>query len=268
MSDSLDLYNNVYSDFGSRAEADVRRRAFGEDIGQSSWITSEEWLHFADQARVETSSRVLEIGSGSGGPAVHLAAARGCRVTGIDINENGIRNGARLAAGRGLADRVTFRAADASRPLPFEAAAFDAVLSNDAMCHLPGRLEVLREIHRVLRPGGRLLFSDALVVTGLVSHEEVATRSSIGLYVFAPPSENQRLIARAGFTLLSVEDVTAGAEAIARRWHDAREEHRDALVQREGEANFAGLQRFLMCVHRLSAERRLSRYAYLAEKPA
>jgi hypothetical protein len=39
-------------------------------------------------------------------------------------------------------------------------------------------------------------------------------------------------------------------------------------VAREGEANFQGLQRFLKCVNTLSAERRLSRYAYLAEKPA
>ena len=73
---------------------------------------------------------------------------------------------------------------------------------------------------------------------------------------------------RAGFTLLSAEDLTASAEAIAERWHDARERHRDELVSREGEANFSGLQRFLTFVHKLSAERRLSRYGYLAEKTA
>jgi hypothetical protein len=83
-----------------------------------------------------------------------------------------------------------------------------------------------------------------------------------------PPGENERLIARAGFTLLSAEDATGAAETIARRWHDARQQHRDALVAREGDANFAGLQRFLACVHQVSAERRLSRFAYLAEKPA
>ena len=50
------------------------------------------------------------------------------------------------------------------------------------------------------------------------------------------------------------------------RWHAAREEYREELETREGAANYAGLQRFLACVHRLSAERRLSRYCYLAEK--
>jgi hypothetical protein len=64
-----------------------------------------------------------------------------------------------------------------------------------------------------------------------------------------------------------VRDVTANAEEVARRWHDARERQRAVLVSREGDVNFEGLQRFLMCVHTLSADRRLSRFAYLAEKP-
>jgi predicted signal transduction protein with EAL and GGDEF domain len=107
-----------------------------------------------------------------------------------------------------------------------------------------------------------------MVVTGLVSHEEIAVRSSIGFYIFVPPGENERLIEQAGFALVSSEDVTAGAAAIAERWHDARERYRAKLVEREGDANFAGLQRFLACVQRVSAERRLSRYCYVAEKGA
>ena len=67
---------------------------------------------------------------------------------------------------------------------------------------------------------------------------------------------------------VAAEDVTANAAEVARRWHDARKRQRTALVAREGEVNFAGLQRFLLCVHTLSVERRLSRLAYLAEKPA
>src|SRR5262245_58908962 len=266
MSD-VDLYNNVYADFESRAEAAVRQRAFGEDIGQSSWLTATEWLRFADDVLRGERGHVLEVGSGSGGPAVYLAATRGCRVTGIDINEHGVRNAAHLAEMKGVADRATFHIADASRPLPFPPATFDAVLSNDAMCHLANRSEVLAEWHRVLRPRGRMLFTDAMIITGVVSHEELAIRSSIGWYLFVPPGENERLITGAGFTLLASKDLTASAESIAQRWHDAREQYRDELVAREGADNFAGLQRFLSCVHRLSAERRLSRYCYLAEKP-
>ena len=263
----VDLYDNVYGDFASSAEAAVRQDTYGEDIGQSSWMTAEEWLGFSDQLRVTTASHVLEVGSGSGGPATHLALARGCRVTGVDINQHGVRNAKALAEARGIADRATFHVVDASQPLPFPSSSFDAVVSNDAMCHIAQRSAVLREWYRVLRPGGRVLFTDAMVVTGIVSQEELATRSSIGFYLFVPPGENERLLTEAGFRVLSVADLTASAAAISSRWLDARARRRDALVVREGQANFDGLQRFLDCVRTLSLERRLSRYSYLAERP-
>jgi SAM-dependent methyltransferase len=263
----VDLYNNAYGDFGSDVEAAVRRETYGEDLGQTSWMTAQEWLALTDLLRVTQSSDVLEVGSGSGGPAVYLGLARGCRITGVDLNEHGVRNATRLAEARGIAERTQFRALDASQPLPFADASFDAVVANDAMCHIGRRPSVLREWYRVLRPGGRALFTDALVITGIVSNEELAIRSSIGFYLFIPPGENERLLREAGFTLLRVDDVTENAAEVARRRRDARARYREALVAREGEVNFEGLQRFLDCVHTLSLERRLSRYAYLAEKP-
>jgi cyclopropane fatty-acyl-phospholipid synthase-like methyltransferase len=226
-----------------------------------------EWLEFADQLGIDAESEVLEVGSGSGGPAVYLAARRGFRVTGVDVNEHGVRNARALAGARGLAERVRFEVADASQPLPFAGECFDAIVSNDAMCHIANRAAVLRDWHRVLRPGGRALFTDAMVLTGPVSHEELATRSSIGFYLFVPPGANEAMLRAAGFAVIAVQDVTANAAEVASRWHDARARHRDPLVAREGEPNFEGLQRFLRCVHALSAEGRLSRYAYLAEKP-
>jgi hypothetical protein len=68
------LYDHAYGDFTSDAEAAVRRETYGEDLGQSSWMTATEWLGFADRLGVGASSNVLEVGSGSGGPGVYLAA--------------------------------------------------------------------------------------------------------------------------------------------------------------------------------------------------
>jgi cyclopropane fatty-acyl-phospholipid synthase-like methyltransferase len=267
-SDAVNLYDNVYADFASRAELAVRQETYGEDLGQSSWLTAREWLEYADQLGIGPGTEVLEVGSGSGGPAVYLAAKRGCRVTGVDVNEHGVRNARALADARGLSEQVHFEAVDASQPLPFAGACFDVIVSNDAMCHIASRAAVLRDWYRLVRPGGRALFTDAMVLTGPVSHEEIATRSSIGFYVFVPPGANEAMLQQAGFAVRAVRDVTDCAAEVASRWHDARARHRGALVAREGEANFEGLQRFLRCVHVLSVERRLSRYAYLAEKPA
>ena len=263
---SVNLYDNVYGDFSGDAELAVRRETYGEDLGQSSWLTATEWLGFADQLGIGAETDVLEVGSGSGGPAVYLAKKRGCRLTGVDINKHGVRNATALGESSGLSNRVRFESIDASKPLPFANESFDAIVSNDAMCHIANRAEVLRDWHRVLRPDGRILFTDAMVITGPVSHVEIATRSSIGFYIFVPPGANEAMLRDAGFMVKSVDDVTNNAAEIASRWHDARARHREPLVVREGEANFDGLQRFLKCVHELSVERRLSRYAYLAEK--
>ncbi len=118
----------------------------------------------------------------------------------------------------------------------------------------------------MLKPGGRLLFSDALVVNGALTNEEIATRSSIGYYVFVPHRENERLIRKADLTFVQAQDTTEQAAAISQRWREARARRAAALQKIEGEANFGGLQRFLECVHTLTAEKRLARIVYVAAK--
>jgi len=263
---NVDLYNTSYDHYAAEVERQVRVETYGEDIGQTGWMTTEEFSRFLRLLKLGADSDVLEVGSGAGGCALYMAQQTGCRVTGIDINEHGVRNANALARNERLESRVRFERLDASRPLPFETGRFDAVFSNDAVCHISNRPGLLGEWHRVLKPGGRILFSDAMIVSGLVTHEEIATRSSIGLYFFLPPGENERMIGAAGFELLSAENLTASTASISRRWHDARERRREALVKIEGEDNFKGLQKFLACTHKLSAEGRLSRCAYLAVK--
>jgi SAM-dependent methyltransferase len=263
----VDLYNTSYDKFSVGVQQAVRSETYGEDIGQSSWMTADELRHFMALLSLNRSSNVLEIGSGSGGPALFLAEAIGCKVIGLDINEFGINNSSELARERNLDSLARFQLADASQPLPFEQNTFDTIISNDAMCHVPKRLEVLREWHRVLKPCGQMLFTDAMVITGLVSHEEIAKRSSIGYYYYVPSGVNEKMIEGAGFELILCEDLTSSAATVSRRWHDARANHREGMIRIEGESNFEGLQEFLWCVHTLTSEGRLSRHMYLARKP-
>ena len=266
MSARVDLYDSAYANYGSEIYRQVRMETYGEDFGQTSWVSTEESREIPQLLDLKPNSSALEVGCGSGGYALYLAERVGCRLLCLDVNAPGVHNANQLAAARGLAARVHFEQCDASKHLPFDDNTFDAVFSNDVLCHLPGRPEVLCEVFRVLKPGGRMLFSDALVVGGMLSHEEIATRSSIGFYVYSPPGENERLIARAGFRLIGVTDTTESAARIATQWHRAREKRKTELVTVEGDRNFDGLQRFLSCVQRLTAERRLLRYLYLMNK--
>ncbi len=266
LSGNVDLYNTAYGNPAADAYREIRNETYGEDFGQTSWMTSAEFHEIPHHLALTNISYVLELGSGAGGCAVHLAGALNCRVIGLDLNAEGVRNSNALAQTRGLASLVSFQQTDAGKRLPFDDGSFDAAYSNDAFCHIPNRAALLPELHRVLKPGGRLLYSDALVVTGLVTNEELATRGSIGYYLFAPAGENEKLIKAAGFQLLSVTNTSENAANIAKRWHDARASRKAALIPIEGEANFSGLQKFLECVRTLTSEERLSRFLYLAQK--
>ena len=265
MHDKVNLYDNAYGNYGSDAYERVRIETYGADLGQTSWVTQEESTEIPRLLELTSNSTVLEIGCGSGAYALHIAGKLDCGVVGVDSNANGIANANRLAVGQRL-DRVTFKHCDVSAGLPFESKGFDAVFANDVLCHISGRGSLLQEMYRVLKENGLMLFSDALVIGGMVSHQEIATRSSIGVYFFSPPGENERLMKEAGFQLISVTDTSAAAARLAGRWHAAREKYREQLAVAEGLSTFDGLQNFLLCVQTLLQEKRLLRFLYLARR--
>jgi cyclopropane fatty-acyl-phospholipid synthase-like methyltransferase len=267
MSGTVDLYGTAYGNFSDPAIEQVRRETYGEDFGQSSWVTGDEYRRFFRLLGLNSADHVLDTGCGSGGPAHFVAREIGCRVTGIDVDEAGIRAAEGLARQFGMTDKLTFRHADVAQPLPFADSTFDAIVSMDALCHFPNRSRLFAEWLRVLRPGGRLLVTDPVVVTGLVTKEELALRSSTGHFEFCPPGVNERALQQSGFELVTVDDVTENAAQVSGRWHDGRERRSDELRQLEGDETFFGLQRFLATVHLLTRERRLSRFVYLARKP-
>jgi SAM-dependent methyltransferase len=267
MSAKVDLYDHAYANYDAEVYRQIRVETYGEDLGQTSWVTTEESDEIPRTLGLTPGSYVLEIGCGSGRYALQVAGTVGCRILGLDINVFGVGTANRLAAARNMSAQVRFEICDASKKLPFGDSAFDAAFSNDVLCHLPGRPAVLRELSRVLRPGSRILFSDALVIGGTISHQEIGIRSSIGYYLFSPPGENERIIQQEGFHLVSVADTSENAASIAKRRRDARQNRCHALIAIEGKANFEGLQQFLSTVHALTSEGRLRRYVYVAQKP-
>jgi ubiquinone/menaquinone biosynthesis C-methylase UbiE len=162
--------------------------------------------------------------------------------------------------------RLEFVAADAERTLPFPDGSFDIVFCNDAINHFGNRLAVLGEWRRVLRIGGRCLFSDPVVITRLVSNAELAERSLIGFFMFSVPGANDSLLQEAGFRVERVADSTENVARVARRWRQARESRRTALVSMESEVKYDAIQQFLATVHILAQERRLSRFVYVGAR--
>jgi len=266
MSNQVDLYNSTYGNFQERVLAEIRRETYREDIGQNSWITTDEYDTFYSWLDLSPGDHVLEIASGSGGPALYLARKFKCRVTGLDINEEGIKTANQQALAAQIMD-VNFQLADIDQQLSLDDETFDAVMCIDSMNHFRDRLSYLREWHRVLKSGKRAIFTDPVVITGPVSNEELAARSNIGFFLFVPLDGTISMIKEAGFKLIRCEDVTGNIERTSGRWHTSRQQHREDLIKIEGKERFDGLQKFLSTVHKLTSERRLSRFVFLTEKP-
>ena len=267
MTGDVRLYDEHYGHLAAEAESAVRRETYDEDVGQSSWLTlaeAREWFRLLDLGPGKTA---LEVACGTGGVTCRMAAETGARCIGVDINPHGIEAARAAARTQGLDANVSFQMVDAGTRLPFPDASFDALFCNDSINHLPGRRELFRDWNRVLRPGGRLLFTDPVVITGAVTKEEIRVRSSIGFFLFTPAGHNERLLEDAGFAVEQVRDVTDAEVAISKKWRDARAKRKDALVALEGADSFEGVQRFLEVVHTLVNERRLSRFMYLSSKP-
>lgn len=260
------FYDATYSRFDKDVYRDIRRRVWGEDFGQNSWITAAEQDRFIGWCAVGAQHHLLDIACGSGGPTIRIAERTGAAVTGVDVHPDGISAARNHAANRNMASSTTFVVHDAGRALEFADASFDALVCIDAINHLPDRPRVLADWWRVLRPGGRLAFTDPIVVTGPLTADEIATRASIGFFQFVPRETNPRLLAGAGFEVRECEDLTPAVAEIAGRWLEQRQLRSTELLQLEGEETYRGQQRFLEVASRLASERRLSRFAYFALK--
>jgi SAM-dependent methyltransferase len=257
-------YDAQYGQFASRLYAEIRATAFGEDIGQNGWLTAEEHDLFIEWLGLTPESQLLDIASGSGGTTLRIAERTGCRVQGIDIHSQAVAAATSAARERNLSDRAAFQIGDASRPLPFPDAAFDGLICIDAVNHLPDRPAVFREWARVLEPGGRLVFTDPIVVAGALTNEEIAIRSSIGFFLFVPAGLDQELLRAAGFDPTDVVDRTENMAKSAHRWHEARAARAEDLRRIEGEATYEGQQTFLGVASLLAKEHRLARIAFRA----
>src|SRR3984957_12252554 len=102
---------------------------------------------------------VIDIGSGLGGPSRYVATTYGCRVSGIDLTPEFVETAVALTARVGLSDRVDFRVGSAL-DLPFADGRFACAWSQNVAMNIADRPRYYAEMHRVLRPGGRLAMQD------------------------------------------------------------------------------------------------------------
>jgi sarcosine/dimethylglycine N-methyltransferase len=176
----------------------------------------ESTRELARLAAIRPGMRVLDVGSGIGGPARTLAAEYGATVVGLDLTEEFCLAATTLTELVGLADRVTFRYGDALA-IPFEDGRFDAVWSQNSIMNVPDHSRLFAEMHRVLVPGGTLALE--AVFAGPVEGVILPTfwASAPELNFLMAPAVARALLGTAGFREVLWQDTTADTLEHARR---------------------------------------------------
>lgn len=129
---------------------------------------SQQVSHHAERlltmVNFEAGQTYLDVGCGNGAAPIYLARHYQLEVTGIDVDPDQIRIAQEHSAGL---PNVRFMTVDGGQ-LPFEDAEFDLVFTNKVTHHIPNWEEAVREMLRVLKPGGYFIYSD-LVFPGWVA---------------------------------------------------------------------------------------------------
>ena len=263
-----DGYESFYRDFDSPLMRQLRREAYGEDIGQHSWVSADDLRADVSRLRLAPASKLIDLGCGPCGPLTFIVATVGCQATGLELSASALQAGRRRAAALGVAGLVSTREVDLNQPLTFVTGSFDAAISLDVVLHVRDRSTLFDEVRRVLAAGARFLFTDAGVMTGALSNDEIRRRSAHGFTQFVVAGWNEGLLERAGFDLLEIEDRTESVSRNASGRLAAMNAHRADLEQASGTAAFESQRDYLETVIELSRRRALSRIMYLAQAPA
>ncbi|WP_413987722.1 class I SAM-dependent methyltransferase [Labrys okinawensis] len=165
----------------------------------------------AKLAGITADTRVLDVGSGIGGPARFLVATHGCRVAGVDLSESFVEAARYLTARTGQGEEVSFEAASALE-LPFGNASFDVALLQHVAMNIADRPRLYREIRRVLKPGGRFATYD-VVLRGGEPHYPLPWARTPATSFLLTAEGTREAIEPAGFQALIRQDDTETAKA-------------------------------------------------------
>jgi sarcosine/dimethylglycine N-methyltransferase len=161
----------------------------------------------ARHAKINESTHVLDLCCGLGGPARYLAYHHGCRVTGVDMNTDRLAGAVRLTERTKLQDRVLFHHANALQTgLADET--FDVIVSQEAFCHIPNKKTLIAECVRLLKPGGRIVYTDILARNSMTNEIRSRLENEMAFSELSTLEQYCHLLEEKSCQVVEVEDLS------------------------------------------------------------
>ena len=160
------------------------------------------------QASLISSDRLLDVCSGVGGPARYIAWKSGCHVTGLDLTASRVAGAIELTQAARMSERVDFVQGNALE-MPFDDHSFTCVIGQEAFAHIPNKQQLIFECARVLKPHGRIVFSD------IMSHQKLSQENADRLFEGMRFSEIATLqdytswLASVGLSMVQTTDLSS-----------------------------------------------------------
>ena len=209
----------------------------GCDYGATSWTTRREAEQLAEWLELDSSTRLLDVGAGSGWPGLYFARITGCDVTLADLPLAGLRVAAERAAAEELIARCAVVVADGAK-LPFRDGVFDRVSHSDVLCCMHSKLAMLNGCRRVTRAGARMAFS-AIVLAPELSPVDRDCALDAGPPFVETPVVYSEMLEQSGWHMLDRMDVTVEYLQSAQALVGAMKLRVQALTEAYGSVDFA-----------------------------
>jgi ubiquinone/menaquinone biosynthesis C-methylase UbiE len=176
---------------------------FPEEFGHVSFVTLPQLQRMAAELRLNAGDTLVDLGCGRGGPALWMARETGARLIGIDFSPVAVEHATARAAELDLSGQSEF-VVGTFAATGLEDASTDGAMSEDAIQYVPDKRAAIVEAARILRQGGRLVFTAF----------ELEPGRAAGLPVFSvdPVDDYRPLLTEAGFDVEVYEEVSGWPE--------------------------------------------------------